>query len=73
MPFIKISLRAGKPAAYRQAIMDSLYRAMRCAQADRYFLASHRDGNLSGDRDTIESLYGEVRHGCSTNDYATLP
>jgi len=29
MPIINISLRAGKGEAYRQAIMDSLYRAMR--------------------------------------------
>jgi len=29
MPLLHISLRAGKPDAYRQAIFDSLYRAMR--------------------------------------------
>ena len=29
MPLLNISLRAGKPQAYRQAIFDSLYRAMR--------------------------------------------
>ncbi|MBX6367249.1 MAG: tautomerase family protein [Rhodospirillales bacterium] len=29
MPIVHISLRAGKPEAYRQAIFDSLYRAMR--------------------------------------------
>jgi 4-oxalocrotonate tautomerase len=29
MPLIHISLRAGKPEAYRQAIFDNLYRAMR--------------------------------------------
>jgi 4-oxalocrotonate tautomerase len=29
MPLIHINLRAGKPEAYRQAIFDSLYRAMR--------------------------------------------
>jgi 4-oxalocrotonate tautomerase len=29
MPLLDISLRAGKPEAYRQAIFDSLYRAMR--------------------------------------------
>lgn len=29
MPLIHISLRAGKPDAYRQSIFDSLYRAMR--------------------------------------------
>jgi 4-oxalocrotonate tautomerase len=29
MPLIHINLRAGKPQAYRQAIFDGLYRAMR--------------------------------------------
>lgn len=29
MPLTHISLRAGKPEAYRQAIFDSIYRAMR--------------------------------------------
>lgn len=29
MPLLHISLRAGKPEAYRRAICDSLYRAMR--------------------------------------------
>jgi 4-oxalocrotonate tautomerase len=29
MPLLHISLRAGKPAGYRQAIFDGLYRAMR--------------------------------------------
>ena len=29
MPIIHVSLRAGKPPAYRQAIFDGLYRAMR--------------------------------------------
>jgi 4-oxalocrotonate tautomerase len=29
MPLLHISLRAGKPPSYRQAIFDSLYRAMR--------------------------------------------
>ena len=29
MPLLHVSLRAGKPEAYRQAIFDSLYRAMR--------------------------------------------
>jgi 4-oxalocrotonate tautomerase len=29
MPLVHISLRAGKPAAYRQAIFDSVYAAMR--------------------------------------------
>jgi len=29
MPIVNISMRAGKPAAYRQAIFDSLYQALR--------------------------------------------
>jgi 4-oxalocrotonate tautomerase len=29
VPIIHVSLRAGKPQAYRQAILDGLYRAMR--------------------------------------------
>ena len=29
MPLLHISLRSGKPAAYRQAIFDGLYRAIR--------------------------------------------
>ena len=29
MPLTFISMRAGKPAAYRQAVFDNLYRAMR--------------------------------------------
>lgn len=29
MPLVHIALRAGKPEAYRQAIFDSLYQAMR--------------------------------------------
>lgn len=29
MPFAHISLRSGKPEAYRQAIFDSVYRALR--------------------------------------------
>jgi 4-oxalocrotonate tautomerase len=29
MPLVNISMRAGKPEAYRQAIFDNLYRAMR--------------------------------------------
>jgi phenylpyruvate tautomerase PptA (4-oxalocrotonate tautomerase family) len=29
MPFVQISLRAGKPASYKQALFDGIYRAMR--------------------------------------------
>jgi 4-oxalocrotonate tautomerase len=48
MPLLHISLRAGKPAAYRQAIFDSLYRAMREALGvpeDNQFMAiTEHDG-----------------------------
>jgi phenylpyruvate tautomerase PptA (4-oxalocrotonate tautomerase family) len=47
MPLTRISLRRGKPAAYRKAICDSLYRAMREAlnvpEGDRFILISEHD------------------------------
>jgi 4-oxalocrotonate tautomerase len=47
MPLIRISLRHGKPAAYRQAIFDSLYRAMRetldVPEGDQFMTISEHD------------------------------
>ena len=47
MPLIHINLRAGKPQAYRQAIFDSLYRAMREAlgvpEGDQFMTISEHD------------------------------
>ena len=47
MPFIHINLRAGKPPAYRQAILDGLYRAMREAlsvpEDDQFMTMSEHD------------------------------
>ena len=47
MPLIHISLRAGKPEAYRQAIFDSLYCAMREAldvpEDDQFMTISEHD------------------------------
>ncbi|MFB9264455.1 tautomerase family protein [Bradyrhizobium erythrophlei] len=47
MPIIHISLRAGKPEAYRQAIFDSLYCAMREAldvpEDDQFMTISEHD------------------------------
>jgi 4-oxalocrotonate tautomerase len=47
MPLIHISLRAGKPEAYRQAILDSLYRAMREAlnvpEGDQFMTISEHE------------------------------
>ena len=47
MPLIHINLRAGKPPAYRQAIFDGLYRAMREAldvpEDDQFMTMSEYD------------------------------
>ena len=47
MPRIHISLRTGKPEAYRQAILDSLYRAMRetldVPEDDQFMTISEHD------------------------------
>ena len=47
MPLVHISLRAGKPEAYRQAIFDGLYRAMRetfdVPEDDRFMTISEHD------------------------------
>jgi 4-oxalocrotonate tautomerase len=47
MPIIHISLRAGKPEAYRQAIFDGLYRAMRetldVPEDDQFMTISEHD------------------------------
>jgi phenylpyruvate tautomerase PptA (4-oxalocrotonate tautomerase family) len=55
MPLARISLRRGKPAAYRRAIMDGIYAAMRetfdVPEDDRFMLVTeHEDGQF---------LYGE--------------
>jgi 4-oxalocrotonate tautomerase len=47
MPLIRISLRRGKSAAYRKAIRDGLYRAVREAlnvpEGDRFMLINEYD------------------------------
>jgi phenylpyruvate tautomerase PptA (4-oxalocrotonate tautomerase family) len=49
MPLTRISLRRGKPAAYRRAIADSLYRAMRetfeVPEEDRFMTISEHDAD----------------------------
>ncbi|NEU96612.1 tautomerase family protein [Bradyrhizobium uaiense] len=52
MPLTRVSLRRGKPAAYRKAILDSLYRAMRetfdVPEGDRFMTVSeHDDDNFA--------------------------
>ena len=47
MPIVHIQLRAGKPEAYRQAIFDSLYRALREAlsvpEGDQFMTITEHD------------------------------
>lgn len=47
MPLVHISLRRGKPAAYRKAIFDSIYRALRATfdvpEEDRFMTISEHD------------------------------
>jgi phenylpyruvate tautomerase PptA (4-oxalocrotonate tautomerase family) len=61
MPLINISLRAGKPEAYRQAILDGLYRAMREAldvpEDDQFMnITEHEPANFR-----TGSAYGVAR------------
>jgi 4-oxalocrotonate tautomerase len=47
MPLVRVSLRRGKPAAYRKAILEGIYRAMRSAfdvpEEDRFMTISEHD------------------------------
>lgn len=49
MPLTRVSLRRGKPAGYRKAILESLYRAMRetfdVPEGDRFMTISEHDGD----------------------------
>jgi 4-oxalocrotonate tautomerase len=61
MPLAHISLRVGKPEAYRQAIFDGIYRAMREAlsvpEDDQFMtISEHDEANFR-----YGSAYGVVR------------
>jgi 4-oxalocrotonate tautomerase len=47
MPLVRVSHRRGKPAAYRKAILDGIYRAMQSAfdvpREDRFMVMSEHD------------------------------
>ena len=47
MPLVRVSLKRGKPAAYRKAILDGIYDAMRGAfdvpEEDRFMVVSEHD------------------------------
>jgi 4-oxalocrotonate tautomerase len=49
MPLTRISLRRGKPAAYRQAVLEGLYQAMRetfdVPEGDRFMTISEHDAD----------------------------
>jgi 4-oxalocrotonate tautomerase len=67
MPIIHISLRTGKPEAYRQAIFDGLYRAMRetlnVPEDDQFMTitehdaANFRTGDAYGVRRSADVVY----------------
>ncbi len=70
MPLIHINLRAGKPEAYRQAIFDGLYRAMREAlnvpEDDQFMtiteheVANFRHGNAYGVTRSADVVYIQI-------------
>jgi phenylpyruvate tautomerase PptA (4-oxalocrotonate tautomerase family) len=47
MPLVRVSLRKGKPAVYRKAILNGIYRAMRSAfdvpEEDRFMVINEHD------------------------------
>ncbi|MCP3371196.1 tautomerase family protein [Bradyrhizobium cajani] len=60
MPLLHIAMRAGKPEAYRQAILDGLYRAMRetlnVPEGDEFMtISEHEPANFRcGDAYSVE-------------------
>jgi phenylpyruvate tautomerase PptA (4-oxalocrotonate tautomerase family) len=70
MPLLHISLRVGKPEAYRQAILDGLYRAMRDAlnvpEDDQFMTitehdaANFRTGNAYGVVRSADVVYIQI-------------
>ena len=64
MPLTHISLRAGKPEAYRQAIFDSLYRALHetfNVPEDNQFMTLH-------EHDAANFRYGATFMGIARSD-----
>src|SRR5690349_4593641 len=70
MPILNISLRAGKPEAYRQAIIDGLYVAMRDAlnvpEDDQFMTitehaaANFRTGTAYGIQRSADVVYIQI-------------
>jgi 4-oxalocrotonate tautomerase len=58
MPLVRVSLRRGKPAAYRRAILDGVYQALRetfdVPEGDRFMIVSeHDESDFSYDADYL--------------------
>ncbi len=64
MPLTRVSLRRGKPAAYRQAILEGLYQAMResfdVPEGDRFMILTEHDED--------DFLYGADYLGIQRSD-----
>ena len=70
MPILHVSLRAGKPEAYRKAILDNLYRAMRDAlnvpEDDQFMTLTEHDaanfryGDAYGVRRSADVVYIQI-------------
>src|SRR5262252_1481727 len=70
MPLLHISLRAGKPEAHRQAILDGLYRALRealnVAEDDQFMTITEHDaanfryGNAYGVARSADVVYIQI-------------
>lgn len=67
MPILQVSMQVGKPAAYRQAILDSLYRSLRevlqVPEGDEFMTITEHEpvnfrfGNAFGIQRTSDLLY----------------
>jgi len=64
MPLVRIDLRRGKSAAYKRAICDAVYRALRetftVPEEDRFFVVNeHDDANLVYSRNYLSIERGD--------------
>jgi 4-oxalocrotonate tautomerase len=64
MPLSRVSLRRGKPAAYRKAILDGVYRAMRAVfdvpDEDRFMtITEHDEDNFSYSKNYLGIARGD--------------
>lgn len=68
MPLTRVSLRRGKPAAYRRAILEGLYEAMRetfdVPEDDRFMTISEHDAD--------DFVYGDRYLGVARSDDLVL-